>query len=136
MSDRPFTAAAFDQFLSEGKLMASRCLTCGSVHLPPRAICPTCFGESLEWIETMGRGALAAYTAIAIGPAAMQAAGYTRENPYVSGLVTLDEGPTISALILGVDARHPESIRIGQPLVAGYEPIGGRTVLAFRPAGT
>jgi len=136
MSDRPFTAAAFDQFLSEGKLMASRCTSCGAVHLPPRAICPTCFGESLTWIETTGRGALAAYTAIAIGPAAMQTAGYTRENPYVSGLVTLEEGPTISALILGVDARHPESIRIGQPLVAGYEPIGGRTVLAFRPVGT
>jgi uncharacterized OB-fold protein len=136
MSDRPFTAAAFDQFLSESKLMASRCTSCGAVHLPPRAICPTCFGETLAWIETTGRGALAAYTAIAIGPAAMQAAGYTRENPYVSGLVTLEEGPTISALILGVDARHPESIRIGQPLVAGYEPIGGRTVLAFRPVGT
>lgn len=133
MSDRPFTAASFDQFLSEGKLMATRCLTCGAVHLPPRAICPKCFGEALEWNETSGHGTLAAYTAIAIGPAAMQAAGYSRENPYCSGLVTLAEGPTISALLLGVDARHPETIRIGQPLVAGYESIGGRTVLAFRP---
>jgi uncharacterized OB-fold protein len=135
MSDRPFTAASFDQFLGEGRLMASRCTACGAVHLPPRAICPKCFGEALEWIETSGRGTLVAYTAIAIGPAAMQAAGYSRDNPYCSGLVTLAEGPTVSALILGVDARHPETIHIGLPLVVGYEPIGGRTVLAFRPGG-
>ena len=133
MSDRPFTAASFDRYLDEGKLMAARCVSCGALHLPPRAICPKCFGEALEWVETAGRGTLAAFTAIAIGPAAMQAAGYSRENPYCSGLVTLEDGPTISALILGVDARHPETINIGQPLVAAFEPIGGRTMLAFRP---
>ncbi|MBL8096094.1 MAG: OB-fold domain-containing protein [Anaerolineales bacterium] len=134
MSDRPFTAASFDLFLGEGRLMATRCTGCATLHLPPRAICPTCFGESLEWVETSGRGTLAAFTAIAIGPAAMQAAGYGRDNPYCSGIVALEEGVTISALILGVDARRPENIHIGQRLVVGFEPITGRTVLAFRPA--
>ncbi len=133
MSDRPFTAASFDQFLGEGRLMATRCTGCGVLHLPPRAICPECFSESLEWVETSGRGTLAAFTAIAIGPAAMQAAGYSRDNPYCSGIVQLEEGVTVSALILGVDARHPETIHIGQPLVVGFAHIGGRTVLAFRP---
>ena len=72
-SFRPCPAASFNLFLGEGRLMASRCTACAAVHLPPRAICPKCFGEALEWIETSGRGTLVAYTAIAIGPAAMQA---------------------------------------------------------------
>jgi uncharacterized OB-fold protein len=43
-------------------------------------------------------------------------AGYGRDNPYCSGIVKLNEGPSISAQILGVDVSQPEQIAIGAPL--------------------
>lgn len=113
---RPFTHASFQQFLNEGKLMASRCADCGGLYLPPRAICPACHGDRLEWVETSGQGRLAAFTTIHIAPTAMIAAGYDRDNPYCAGVVELVEGVRISAFILGVDAKDPTSIQIGTPL--------------------
>jgi uncharacterized protein len=116
----PFTVASFNQYLNEKKLMASRCTVCGDMYLPPRALCPRCHGDQLEWVETSGRGKLAAFTVIYVGPTPMNNAGYSRENPYVSGIVELDEGVKISAQILGVDGKHPETIRVGTLLTVDF----------------
>lgn len=35
------------------------------------------------------------------------------KNPYAFGVVTLDNGAAITGLLVGVDARNPESINIG-----------------------
>ena len=138
MATLPFTAASFNRFLNEKKLMASRCPQCDALYLPPRAICPKCHGDQLEWVETAGQGKLAAFTSIYVGPTAMNAEGYSRENPYVTGIVELDEGVKISARILGVDARHPEQIEIGTPMTVQFlergEGDAKQTVLAFEPA--
>jgi uncharacterized OB-fold protein len=112
--------------------MASRCGTCGALHLPPRAICPRCHGAAMEWVETSGRGRLAAFTSIYIGLSALNAAGHGRDNPYASGIVELEEGVRISARLLGVDARNPASIRLGTPVTVDFVEQGDATVLAFR----
>ena len=84
-----------------------------------------------------GTGKLAAFTSISIGPPAMQAEGYDRDNPYCTGVVKLDEGPRIVARIEGVDARNPDTIEIGMPVTAMYRHRGSgedrTTQLAFRP---
>ncbi|MFZ5920917.1 MAG: Zn-ribbon domain-containing OB-fold protein [Chloroflexota bacterium] len=133
---RPFTAASFDQYLAEGKLMASRCADCGALHLPPRALCPKCHGESLEWVETGGKGRLAGFTVVYIAPTFMIEQGYGRDKPYVSGIVELDEGVKISARITGVDAAQPEAIKVGSPVNVEFIETGeGETrkaALAFR----
>lgn len=121
---RPFTAASFYQYVGEKKLMASRCTACNHLYLPPRAICPHCHGDQLTWEETSGRGKLVAYTAIGVGPTFMVQTGYGRNNPYVTGIVELDEGVKISARILGVDARQPESVQIGIPLTVTFVEQG------------
>jgi uncharacterized OB-fold protein len=68
----------------------------------------------------------------------MLAEGYTRDNPYVTGIVALDEGPQISARILGLDARNPDARWIGAPLTVEYLDRGEgdqrKTFLAFRAA--
>lgn len=135
-SPRPFTAAAFQQYLAEEKLMAARCARCGALHLPPRAICPSCRGDVLEWTPLSGRGALAAFTVIYVAPTFMLQQGFSREKPYVSGVVRLEEGVQISARITGVDPARPETIRVGQPLQVEFLPVGEgdarRVYLAFR----
>ncbi len=130
-----FTSATFNKFLSEHKLMGTRCTQCGTMYLPPRAICPHCHSDQLEWVEMSGKGKLVAFSAVYIGPSAMQAEGYDRTNPYCAGVVELDEGVKISARVLGVDAKQPANIAIGTPLTVEYLDQGEgeqkKTVLAF-----
>ena len=133
---RPFSATAFDQFIVEHKLMAARCMNCGSVHIPPRAICPKCHGEELEWAETSDRGRLAAFTVIYNGPTFMTEQGYDRNHPYISGIVELEEGLRVSARITGLDPTKPTEIQIGTPLTVDFVEYGEgekrKTYLAFK----
>ena len=135
-TSRPFTAVSFNQYLAEGKLMASRCTSCGTLNLPPRALCPNCHSEDMQWVATSGKGKLAGFTVVYIAPTFMIDQGYGREKPYVSGVVELEEGVKISARIIGVDAVHPESIQVGTPLVVDFIPVGEgeatKTYLAFK----
>lgn len=135
--EREFSRASFYQFLNEGKLMGSRCKH-GSLYVPPRPTCAEDINGVMEWVQLSGRGRLAAYSIIYIGPSEMIAAGYDRKNPYCAGVVELEEGPKISAQILDVDVCHPETIRIGIPLEATFVERGQgdhkQAYLAFRPS--
>ena len=135
MGDREFTASSFYQFLGESKLMGSQCQSCGTLHVPPREICPDCYGAKMEWVEMRGDGELVAFTTIHIAPTAMLEAGYDRKNPYCTGIVQLAEGPAVSAQILGVDPTKPQEIEIGTPLRVAFIQRGegeqARTYLAF-----
>jgi uncharacterized OB-fold protein len=135
MSEFDFTSTAYYNRLGEGKLIGSRCAKCGEVYLPPRPYCPACAGSEMEEYEFSGKGKLAAYTVIYIAPTAMIEAGFNRKNPYCAGVVELEEGPRISAQILGVDVEHPESIRIGTPLNVSFVKRGegeaSKTYLGF-----
>jgi uncharacterized OB-fold protein len=108
MKEIPFTIASYDKFIAEKKLMASKCVKCSALWLPPRPICLTCKSDALEWIELNGKGKLVAFTVIG----------------YCSGIVELEEGPRISAQILGVDVAHPENIKIGTSLTATFVERG------------
>ena len=133
---RPFSAASFYQYIAEGKLMASRCASCDALYLPPRAICPGCHTDVLEWTELSGNGKLAAFTSIYIAPTFMIKQGFGRDKPYLTGIVALQEGPMISSRILGLDATNPQAHWIGMPMVVEFhERVEGEqemTEMAFR----
>lgn len=134
--DNQFTTAAFNAFLAEHKLMGTRCKGCGVVYLPPRPLCPETYSTDMEWVELSGKGKLVSFTSISIGPAFMLQSGFDRNNPYVTGVVELEEGVRISALILGVDAKKPETIQVGASVQVDFAELGPegakKTVLAFR----
>ena len=135
MGDREFTSASFYEYLRERRLMAARCKSCGRLHLPPRSLCPHCQSTDMEWVQVKERGKLAAFTAIAVAPSFMVEEGYGRTNPYCTGIVELEEGPRITALILGADARVPEKIQIGAPASVEFPQEveeGATPILAFR----
>jgi len=135
---KPFSDIAYEQFLAEEKLMGSRCKKCGAVFVPPRPICIKCYGDNIEWLEMRGSGKLCAFTCIAVGPPSMIEEGYTRENPYCSGVVELEEGARVVARIDGIDAKRPETIKIGMPLKTKFLRRGEgslrKIILAFEPA--
>jgi uncharacterized OB-fold protein len=120
----PCTPYSFQQYLNAGKLMASRCADCQEIYLPVRGLCPECGASNLEWVEMTGKGKLAAYTSVYVGPSFMNAEGFGRENPYLTGIVELDEGPMISARLLGLDEKHPEKIKIGTRMIFSTVEIG------------
>ena len=132
---KPFNAASFYQYLREGKLMGIQCRHCGQLSAEARPMCQYCHSFEIQWFEFSGEAELGTFTCISIVPAAMAEKGYGRDNPYCSGIVTLDEGPRISARILNVDTLKPESIHIGTKMVLDLSDVeGDKPMLSFRPA--
>ena len=70
----------------------------------------------MSWVEFNGNGRLAAFTSVYIGPTFMNELGFDRTNPYLTGVVELDEGVKISARILGFEGRQPVEVKIDTPL--------------------
>ncbi len=137
MEERTFSDISFRQYLNEDKLMGSRCKKCGALYTPPRSLCIKCYGSEMEWVKMKGTGRLAAFTCITVGPKLMIDEGFNRTNPYCVGVVELDEGTRVDARIEGVDARNPETIKVGMPLHVDYlhreEGANLTTFLAFKP---
>jgi len=137
MIDRAISDISYNQFLQEEKLMGSKCEKCGAVYVPPRPICIECRGSDMEWIEMKGKGKLAAFTCISIGPAFMTQEGFNRKNPYCVGVVELDEGPRVDARIESMEPSKPEGIKVGTPMTVKYlhrgEGVDKKTYLAFEP---
>ena len=132
--EREVDSASFYQFLAEKKLMASRCKKCQELYLPPHPICSKCHGNDMEWVKMKGKGRLAAFTAVAVGPSFTIEEGYDRDNPYLVGVVELEEGPKVSGRIRGLDARKPEGIKVGTPLTVEFmeQEEGRRCFVAFK----
>ena len=113
-----FTSAAFYTKLKENKqLVGVRCQDCGHLSPEPRPMCPECHGFNMEWHPFSGKAKLSTFTCISIVPVSMAAKGYGRDNPYFTGIVSLEEGPRISALIKGIDGTNPQRIKTGMDLV-------------------
>ena len=134
MEERPFSDISYGKFLTEEMLMGSRCRKCGNHFVPPRPICVKCYAWEMEWIEMAGKGKLAAFTCITIPPPFMSAQGYSRDHPYCSGVVELEEGGRVYARIVGVDAAHPDTSWVGKPMRATFVHREAETYLAFEPS--
>ena len=141
-----FNLANYHKALRERKLMACRCTQCNALFVPPRAICSNCHAQAMKWEQLHGEGKVLGFTSIAITPTAMVGKGYGRNNPFVTALIELKEGPSITARMEGVDTRNLEkSIQVGMPVQAEFVPeetvrtglrgrASGRQVsLVFRP---
>jgi hypothetical protein len=124
-----FSVKSFYDFLGKRKLMGVRCLKCNSIFTPPRPTCPHCESSKLTWIELSGKGKIATYTVIHVGPSELSS-----ETPYIIGVVGLNEGPKVSCRLIGMDPNKPETIKIGLPVTVDFIIKGEKTVLAFHPA--
>ena len=133
---REFNAASYHAYLNEEKrLMGVRCRSCGRLSAVPRPICAACHDQDMEWYEFSGKAKLSTFTCISIVPVSMGRKGYGRDNPYCTGVVTLEEGPRISARIIGVDGNRPQDIKTGMDLDLDLEDLDPENPsLAFRPS--
>ena len=137
MGSEEFTIAGYNKYLAEHKLMASRCERCQILFLPPRPVCPQCHNREMSWQQLNGDGRVLGFTSIAIVPTTMTARGFGRDNPYMTAVVQMEEGPALAGMLQGVDAKDPESTKVGMPVVADYMEEGEgdakQVTLVFRP---
>lgn len=126
-------------FLKEKKLMGSTCAGCGNVDLPPRRICSKCHGTATSWIDLTGmKGTLSTFSCVHVGTQRFVDRGFTMKNPYAFGIVTLENGASLTGLLDGVDAKKPDSIKIGIPMrvtfIESTTPAGVQVDVGFTPA--
>ena len=124
----------YNKLKEERQLVGVRCKSCGHLSPEPRPMCPECHGFDMEWHQFSGKAKLSTFTCISVVPVAMAARGYGRDNPYCTGIVTLEEGPRISARINGVDGNNPQDIKSGMDVVLDLDDLDMEAPsLAFKP---
>jgi uncharacterized OB-fold protein len=106
----PYTKVAdFAQELKDGRIMASRCKSCGATSFPPRADCDECMSDDFEFFEISGKGTLHTFTKIVAAPT-----GFEDLAPYTVGVVDLEETGRLLAWI--GDSIGEDEIQIGMEL--------------------
>lgn len=106
----------------ERRLVIRRCADCGALHFMPRYLCPQCWSDRLEWVDSRGTGSVHSFTIIrrASAPA------FAPKVPYVVALIELDEGPRMMANVLGADALE---VAIGDKVHVTFEDRGDGALL-------
>ena len=88
----------------DGRLLVCRCNDCGLIYHYPRALCPDCLSEDVDWREASGGGEIYSYST------AHTISGWPEHDlPLVVAYVELDEGPR---MMTNIDA-DPEDVEIG-----------------------
>ena len=118
--------------------MGSKCKNCGAIDVPPRKFCIKCYSADAEWVEMSGKGKIAAFSCIGVGTTFMANKGYSMKKPYCFSIIQLDEGPQVSAQLIGVDESKPDTIKIDTPVKISFieTPMEGedpRVDLGFEP---
>ena len=111
---------------AEGRLLLNECGNCGLVYHYPRAHCPDCFSDEVEWIEAAGTGEVYAYSV------AQRMSGWPEDDlPLIVAYVELDEGPRV---MTNVDA-DPEEVEIGTRVGVTFAETEeeGVAIPLFRP---
>jgi uncharacterized protein len=109
------------------ELVLQRCESCNNYIHYPRAICPYCHSDDLEFLPASGQGSVYAFSVMhRPGNPAMQ-----DRVPYVVALIDLTEGPRMMSNIVGCD---PAAVRVGLPVSVTWEELSdGRALPLFEP---
>lgn len=113
---KPFFDAA-----AAGRFVVRKCTACNQVHWYPRALCPFCFSDKLEWVPASGKGTIYSFSVMK-----------RAEVPYAIAYITLEEGPAMMTNIVDCDF---DSLRIGLPVRLVFRKTeGGPPMPTFAPA--
>lgn len=129
MIERPYPVpdadtAFFWGGVDSGVLRIQTCTDCGARIFYPRAVCPTCLGDTFTWIESAGEGTIYSYTVVHRAPS-----GFDDDVPFAVALVDLDEGIRLMARL------QTDAPRIGMRVEVEFrQTVTGVTLPFFREA--
>ena len=117
-------AQPFFDALGKHRLAVQRCVNCGVLQHPPRALCGSCGSTAFEWPAMSGKGVVYSYvvTHQAVHPALL---GHT---PFATVEVELAEGPHITSNLVDVP---PQGVTIGMAVEVVFEEVRPGVVLPF-----
>jgi uncharacterized protein len=111
---------AFWSAARDKRFVVPTCSACGKAHWYPRAICPFCGSDKVQWHDASGNGAIYTFSVMR-----------RAKEPYVIAYVTLAEGPTMLTNIVDCDF---DKLRVGQRVgVVFADTENGPPVPMFRP---
>lgn len=111
--------------VTEGMVVASRCLACGAAAHPPRDFCPECMSAAVELAEVDGRGTVYSFAEVHLGVSE----AFRDKVPYQIALVDTRSGLRILTNIVG----ETDGLEIGQEVAPFYErDDAGRMLLLYR----
>jgi uncharacterized OB-fold protein len=112
---------AFLRGLREGRIVASKCMKCGEVRLPPRAYCLECGGRARVDVDVDHYGRIAALSTAGLGRDGKRLAASSRTT---FGYVTFEgvSGGLVHKVVHG--GRGPPLI--GDPAWPVFAPSGER----------
>lgn len=92
-----YASKFFTEIRDNGRILGTRCSSCGKTYIPPRSTCPECFDRITEWVELSKRGSLLTYTVVDYEVPLIQPS----EPPIIYGIIKLDGADTGFVHILG-----------------------------------
>jgi uncharacterized protein len=107
------------------ELMLQRCGACDKFIYYPRARCPHCFSDRLQWHRCSGKGKLYSFTVVRRASARVFGDG-----PYVLAIVELAEGPRMTTNI----EAPPETLKVDMPVTVFFDDVTPEcTLVKFKP---
>jgi uncharacterized OB-fold protein len=111
----------------EQRLVIPWCVACDAPIWYPRAVCPRCLGDEVEWREDGGSGTVYA-TSVHARPGPGRDAG---DGPYVVALIDLDAGVRMMSNVVGCP---PGDVVAGARVELAWEGLSdGRHLPVHRP---
>ncbi len=98
------------------RLEGSCCEKCNTNYFPTRKLCPVCRRKGKIMPKRFsGNGKIYSFTEITVGPP-----GFELETPYVLAIIELEEGPKLTAQVVGVGERD---VKIGDSVEVVFRRI-------------
>ena len=101
----------------DGRLLLQWCKTAIGPVFYPRAVCPRCLGDELEWRPSEGTGRVYAVT-VEHRPQDPRMAAPSPRTPSRSSIST--KAPRLLTNVVGCD---PMSVAVGMPVTVDWEPL-------------
>jgi uncharacterized OB-fold protein len=112
---------AFLRALKEGRIIASKCGTCGEVRLPPRTYCLQCYGRTRVDIELLHSGRIAALSTAHLGAGGLRLAARSRPT---FGFVTFEGA--VGGLVHRIIHEGRSDPMVGDPVRPLFVPAEKR----------
>jgi uncharacterized OB-fold protein len=109
------------------ELVLPWCRVCDQPFWYPRAVCPRCLSDDIDWRAARGDGVVYAASVQHLPGPGRDAA----DGPYVVVLVDLSDGVRVMG---NVAECAPDDVHVGMRVVVSWQPLSdGRQLLQFAP---
>lgn len=95
--------------LKKGRIMATRCEDCGTLHFPPKLDCSDCLSSEVNWEQLSGKAELLTYTKVDFALPDFEEAA-----PYILAIGKCEEGVNVLSHLEGVDE---DEVEVGMDLI-------------------